>query len=955
MFVCAVGVCNKLEEALGTDLNNPDSDGDGYLDGVEIKNNYDPLDRGLVKIQYNDQALINRVKGYILLQVESHGEAWYVNPKDGKRYYMTDGDAAYQIMRYLSLGITNIDLNTIPISSYTFELPVPPSNSDTQAPTAPTNLVATATSTQITLTWNNSTDNIGVSRYLIEKSIAATTGFSQITTVTNNSYVNTGLNANTTYYYRVRAQDAAGNLSGYSNIVFATTPNSTNVPPTDTQNPTTPTNLLTTATSTQITLTWTSSSDNIGVSQYLIERSLLATSSFSQIITVTNNSYVNTGLNSNTTYYYRVRAQDAAGNLSGYSNIAGAQTGQSSSDTQSPSIPTSLVATATSTVVSLAWLASTDNVGVTQYRIERSTNASADFSQIATSSITTYLSTGLDVNTTYYYRVRAQDAAGNLSGYSNIAHVTTIAPTQISSINGEDYALPSNVQMNDFSGLVSYGNPTAKMANVQLQWKQLEPTRGVYDFSVLENNLVNLQRDFNQKGLLMIESNTYSGLGGYTSVVPDWVLTRYNLDPNNLPNMGGPLQMKVIPIWWPEISKDFNSMIRALKDRYQNDPRIGGIYILAASPGGGEEFYAGSDAELLALEKDWGFTPAAVETWLKEKIDAYDYAFAGNEYKLAWVGGTESFKWRGALPDGALWEQMEDNVYDYNNSKGNGWRCGGTEFFLSSLNEEAWSSTIDADGYLHIDESSQNFHLDRYRGEENEQYGPAYFDTYGEHHSDPYRLRMSVLRALQSQFNWSWSNSVAENLNPALSLYGRLSKAKTVYNSADAWALLFETPASTWVSPAGKVKNFERWLIKRDIPGGMTVAVLPYDRGFNAGTDDNANQYHIDYTARRTDRASGNKYMYFGLDDRFVVNGPVQLKVELVDNSAASWQIEYYNVNNILVSTPIIAGLNDGKIKTYTLTINGAVFQNYFNSNMDFRLVSTGPGDVTVRWVRLVR
>ncbi|MFA5127162.1 MAG: hypothetical protein WC465_04190 [Patescibacteria group bacterium] len=60
-----------------------------------------------------NQALVNRVKGRILLQVENNGEAWYVNPADGKRYYMKDGTAAYQIMRYLSLGISNDDLNKI--------------------------------------------------------------------------------------------------------------------------------------------------------------------------------------------------------------------------------------------------------------------------------------------------------------------------------------------------------------------------------------------------------------------------------------------------------------------------------------------------------------------------------------------------------------------------------------------------------------------------------------------------------------------------------------------------------------------------------------------------------------------------------------------------------------------------------------------------------------------------
>ena len=63
-------------------------------------------------MQYNN-SLVNRLRGQILLQVESRGEAWYINPDDGKRYYMPDGPSAYQIMRFLSLGITNSDLSKI--------------------------------------------------------------------------------------------------------------------------------------------------------------------------------------------------------------------------------------------------------------------------------------------------------------------------------------------------------------------------------------------------------------------------------------------------------------------------------------------------------------------------------------------------------------------------------------------------------------------------------------------------------------------------------------------------------------------------------------------------------------------------------------------------------------------------------------------------------------------------
>lgn len=53
----------------------------------------------------------NNLNGKILLQVESKGEAWYVNPKDGKRYYMANGDQAFQIMKTLGVGMSNKDVD----------------------------------------------------------------------------------------------------------------------------------------------------------------------------------------------------------------------------------------------------------------------------------------------------------------------------------------------------------------------------------------------------------------------------------------------------------------------------------------------------------------------------------------------------------------------------------------------------------------------------------------------------------------------------------------------------------------------------------------------------------------------------------------------------------------------------------------------------------------------------
>lgn len=321
-------LCDKLEEGLGTDPLNPDSDKDGYNDRLEVLNNYNPL--GANKLNF-DQSLADRLRGRIVLQVESHGEAWYINPQNGLRYYMPDGPAAYQIMRFLSLGITNNDLAQIPISSYKISEPVitppiniPPINtltSDTQAPTAPSNLTISVNATQLTLSWSASTDNIGVTQYRIERSTSATTGFTDLITVSTNSYINSALAANTKYYYRIRAVDVAGNLSAYSSIINATTGAQSTPPPAtgDTQAPTAPTALAVTVTGSQAALQWAVATDNVAVTGYRILRSSTSGGTYVQLNTTTANSYIDNNLNSGT-YYYIIKAYDAAANISSASN-----------------------------------------------------------------------------------------------------------------------------------------------------------------------------------------------------------------------------------------------------------------------------------------------------------------------------------------------------------------------------------------------------------------------------------------------------------------------------------------------------------------------------------------------------------------------------------------------------------------------------------------------------------
>ena len=227
---------------------------------------------------------------------------------------------------------------------------------DTTPPTDPTGLSATAVSqSQVNLAWTGSTDNVAVTGYRVERCLgAACTTFVQVGAPTGTSFNDTGLGAAATYRYRVRAADAAGNFSGYTAIQNATTP--------DTQAPTDPSGLSAAAVSQgQVNLAWTGSTDNVAVANYRVERCLgAACTNFVQVGAPTGTTYNDTGLSAATSYRYRVRAADAAGNFSGYTAIQNATT----PDTQAPTDPSGLSATVVSQgQVNLAWSGSTETSG----------------------------------------------------------------------------------------------------------------------------------------------------------------------------------------------------------------------------------------------------------------------------------------------------------------------------------------------------------------------------------------------------------------------------------------------------------------------------------------------------------------------------------------------------------------------------------------------------------------
>gem|GEM_PF-1309147 len=269
---------------------------------------------------------------------------------------------------------------------------------DSQPPTAPTALASSGiTQTSFILSWTASTDNVGVTGYLVYKN-----GVLEIT-VTSTSASITGLNVSTLYSFTVRARDAAGNLSAVSSPLSLTTP--------DTEAPAAPTGLSSgSLTETGFLFSWIASADNVGVTGYDVFQN------GTRVASVTGTSANITGLSASTTYAMTVKAKDAAGNIS----IASAVFNVTTPDTQAPAAPGPLSASnITQSGFTLSWTASLDNVGVTGYDVYR--NGSYESSVTGTTASIT----GLAASTSYAMTVRAKDAAGNTSVSSAILNVTT--------------------------------------------------------------------------------------------------------------------------------------------------------------------------------------------------------------------------------------------------------------------------------------------------------------------------------------------------------------------------------------------------------------------------------------------------------------------------------------------------------------------------------------------------
>jgi chitodextrinase len=425
-----------LDVTASSGINVPDGKADLYIDGVLVKT--------VTGLCTHDVA-----SGWRHVQIGQQANA----------------DKLYDEFRYLDNVLV---ANYKPGTTYTPPPPPPPATSPVPVITLTASPTSITSGQSSTLTWS-ATNASSCSGAFMSGSGTSGTAVVSPTQTTSYSITCTGLGGSATKSVSVSVGSVAPPPSG------------------DTTPPSIPQNLLGTPISTtEIRLTWSASTDNVGVTGYKLYRNgiLIATPGPSAL------NYSNTGLTPNTTYTYTIAARDLVGNTSALSAPVNATTLSGATtpppDTTSPSIPQNLIATAVSTSqINLSWSPSTDNVGVTGYKIYR--NGSLIFTSTGTSFSNT---SGLSPATTYSYAVAAVDAAGNSSNQSLSVSATTQGssfPTPTVSIT----ASPASITAGQSSTL-TWSSTNATGCTASGDWSGTRNTSGTQSVTPAANSTYSL-------------------------------------------------------------------------------------------------------------------------------------------------------------------------------------------------------------------------------------------------------------------------------------------------------------------------------------------------------------------------------------------------------------------------------------------------------------------------------
>ena len=490
-------------------------------------------------------------------------------------------------------------------------------------------------------------------------------------------------------------------------------------------------------------------------------------------------------------------------------------------------------------------------------------------------------------------------------------------------VAGWDWTAPPDAAPAGNSGIFTINNnaypsgwPGHRIRVVNATWRELEPSPGNYDFSSIKNALNDLSYD----GIFLNVRGFVTSIPEHPSEVtaPTW-LKGPTYTTNNKTTITS------LIAYDSNVKAKHFALIAALKNSgILTSSRIWGQIIHLPSSTRGEEF-----------ETMQGNEPATTAAAI-EYIKAWAAAAGGNAKRLMWTDD------RGTWPE----------IFDAAIAAGTGARGGAVESWLWNQytpGYKKYSQQVWNDGYLDVDESGLILSQSRGWHDQNEAYRGA---------SDPttpikqQNWRMGSLRALQMRRSIIWVDD-GYRMNPQMSKWMSLAAGHTATTSPDAWVCLMRTWTRSTnngtVYEDREIKNLERWLYQRDVPGAITTPALPVNHGRNLSLVD-----ALKSTLWYVDVARVGSAVGIAVDDRFLdaSSSRVAIKVTFLDSNTSEWSLQYMKSNGAQgIRTVTSTGTNVVRTATFFLDDFSAPAKG---KTLDFKLLSPS-GNTPFMFVRVIK